>query len=339
MELINNNNQRYLSLTKDLILELYKEYPVLAQKKIAELKMLNDPKNPFFKFGQIESFLLLDDNRPVAHASAIIDSRLDDSIGVVGYFEALEDRKYAFGVLEAVRDFLSAKGKNTIRGPINLNTWNSFRLSYPEDNKPFLSEPFFREYYIDIFEEFGFKVVQNNVSHIYKLADSKFALFEDNFNSLEKQSYNFEWIDKNNFKDSLRDIYSIVAGAFVDSWNFTLISAEEFEYFTQNFRELDNNFSCFIKDKQGALVAFAFAFKDAYNEKQSNVVVKTFAISKKHQGKGLGKALFYFLYQKSLENKVDNFIFSTMRDDNLGILNLTGGGDVYRRYKVYELNI
>ena len=86
-------------------------------------------------------------------------------------------------------------------------------------------------------------------------------------------------------------------------------------------------------------MAFAFAFKDAYNEKQSNVVVKTFAISKKHQGKGLGKALFYFLYQKSLENKVDNFIFSTMRDDNLGILNLTGGGDVYRRYKVYELNI
>lgn len=337
MDLINSKDQRYKALVADLIFDLYVDYPLLAKKKILDLEMANSHKNPFLKFGQIENFLLVDEGRAIAHASAIIDTRLEKSVAIVGYFETVNDNKYAFKVLDGVVAFLKSKSKNIIRGPVNLNTWNNFRFSYPDAKGPFFTEPFSKEYYVAMFESFGFELAQKNFSSLASLNSTKFASFEDSFDKFVEQAYEFEWINQANFDCSIDNIYGIILETFADSWNFIKISLEEFKYFNQGFKTLDNNFSCVIKDKQANIVAFCFAVRDIYNIDKKNIVIKTFAINKEHQGRGLAKALFYFLYKKAQEDKVDNFIFSTMRDDNSAILNLTDGGELFRYYKVYQL--
>jgi len=339
MEFINEKDKRYNNLLNYLISDLYKDYDYVVKKKRLEFSKLQDKDNPFFYFARAENFLLLDNGKAVAHVSVILDNRLDANIGLLGYFESVNDDNYAFSILDKAKEFLTAKDINIALGPINLNILNSFRFSYPEENKPFLSEPFSRQYYTDIFESYGFSLAQKNFTTISSVDETNFDKFEGDFNQVLEKGYKFYFLNNSNFDTILEDVYKIVNDVFSESLTFVNISLEEFKYFLKDLNISMVNSSCFLKDDKDNTVAFCFSFKDIYNTSNNNLVIKTFVVDKKYQGQGLGKALFYFVYQQAVKNKVDNFIFSTMREDNLSILNLTSSDNVYRNYNVYQLKI
>ena len=79
---------------------------------------------------------------------------------------------------------------------------------------------------------------------------------------------------------------------------------------------------------------------DFYSKTEKRLVLKTMGVLPEYQKLGIGSALFYLVYRRAKEENISKFIFSTMRQDNVGIKELTAHAkDVYRKYAVYELNL
>src|SRR3989338_2055360 len=149
------DKEEYLTLYCQLTSDVYSGYPLVAESKIQEARRTFSCCNPFIRFGRYQNFLLLSGTKAVAHASAFTDSRLAEGVGLVGYFECLSKKEYADKILKAALSYFAKNKISIVWGPVNLNTWRSFRVSYPETNPPYFLEPFTRAYYKESFESCG----------------------------------------------------------------------------------------------------------------------------------------------------------------------------------------
>lgn len=110
------NDSPELESLMTLIDESYQEYPQYAVSKARTAARALAPANPFFKHGDCEGFLAHSGARPMAHACAIVDRRLPD-VGLIGFFESLNEGAYARSVLQEAIRCLVSRGVKTIRGP------------------------------------------------------------------------------------------------------------------------------------------------------------------------------------------------------------------------------
>lgn len=330
---------KYINEYTKLIRNIYAMYPLFAESRADEVNRMFNKKNPFLRFGIWKNFLVKNEGSSVAHISAIIDERLSFDVGLLGYFDAVNETAYADKAFDAAIGFLTKRRKKIIRGPVNLTTWQGFRVSYPEENPPFLLEPFTRGYYRNLFENYGFKTVQNNVSTIQKIDQTNFDKYELEYKNLKEQGFIFEIVDSKNLSSALPEIFDLAIETFGDSWSFVRISLDEFIY---NFRNSATTASLIYiaRDRKKKSVAFFLGASDTYAGNEKRVVLKTLGVLPEYQRLGIGRAIFYLVYLKGKQENVSELIFSTMRTDNETIRNLIGRAyDIYREYNVYELTI
>jgi GNAT superfamily N-acetyltransferase len=325
---------------KALISKLYVKYPQVIKAKISEYEKTFSLNNPFFKYGKIESYFLIDGEEVVGHVAAIIDDRFG-SIGVLGFFECNNNQNYANSLFNEVNNYLKDAGKQECRGPINISVWQNFRVSYPEGNLPFCLEPFTLEYYRDLFLAYNFIVNHQNVTTVDTIEQSKLKSYEVFYNDSIKSGYSYELLNKDNAQKSILNIYLLMNQIFEGGYSFYKISEEEFIYSTQQYTEVPKPHYIFIvKDIKQELVGFFFAIPDLYNPKLKRVVLKTMGIAPKFRGLGLAEAMFYFVYKKAREDGFKDLLYSTRELGNDRIKSLTGESPVlYRKYEVYKKNI
>jgi len=329
--------KKYLSEYTQLIQDIYFAYPMFVKARVSEVQKALNKDNPFLKFGTWKNFLIKDKGKSVSHISAIIDSRMPSGVGLVGYFDSKESCSYAKEAFKLAGDFLSSKGIHFVRGPVDLTTWKSFRVSYPEGQPPFLLEPFTRGYYRKLFEDHGFKVVQKNISTTGTLNQMEVEKFEKSYNQLQKQGLNFCQVQTKDVPNILPQIWKISNEIFRDSWSFVSVGFDEFIFNLSNSdnQPLSLDIAC---DGHNKVVAFSLSARDSYAGERKRVVVKTLGALSDYQKLGIGRALLYSVYSRAREDGIEELIFSTMRLDNGLARNLAGRTlDVYREYAVYEL--
>lgn len=321
-----------------LIRDVYPKYPLFAETRIADAKRAFNKANPFLRFGTWKNFLLCDKGKPIVHVSAIIDSRLPPGVGLVGYFDSLDDLTSAQEAFRLANGFLADKGIRFVRGPVDLTTWKSFRVSYPEHHQPFYLEPFTRGFYKNLFEGYGFTVAQNNISTAGMIGQINFLKFEESYNQLQQQGLTFDQVQARDLPGFLSAIWQISQETFRDSWSFVPISFDEFIYNLgiSNDQSLVVN----IAREGQRVVAFCLSAQDRYTDGRKRVIVKTLGALPGYQKFGIGRALLYMVYLKAKQDGIEEIIFSTMRSDNGLARNLSGRElEVYREYAVYELKL
>lgn len=328
--------KEHLSEYVQLIENIYSEYPLFAEARVADVKRTLNESNPFLQFGTWKSFLLRENGQPVAHISAIVDTRLPSNVGLVGYFDSVEDLISAKEAFRLACKFFLGKGICFVRGPVDLTTWKSFRVSYPEGQPPFLLEPFTRDYYRELFEGYGFKVVQNNISTTGTINQIESKRLERSFDQLQRQGLNFERVKAKDVPNILPQIWKVSQEIFRDSWSFVSVSFDEFVFNLGNSGgQLFLDIACDIHNR---VVAFSLTAGDIYVDGRKRTIVKTLGALPDYQKLGVGRALLYSVYSKAKEDGIEELIFSTMRSDNGLARNLTGRTlDIYREYAVYEL--
>lgn len=334
------NESEYLYAYFGLIREIYVQYPSFIETKLKDAKRNFDQDNPFLKHGNYSNYLLFHKEKPVANISAIMDNRLPAHIGFIGCFESLNNKEFARHIFDETKKFLVKHNKKLIHGPIDLTTWQSFRVSYPEDHPPFFIEPFTRGYYRDLFRGYGFKVAQQNLSTIEEVEKTGFNMFEEDLRRLEREDMIFESMNQKSFPHIMHDIYELTKDIFRDTWSFVSIGFNEFEYNVRDIAAmLDMDFVYLVRNQEKLPIAFCFCIPDVYSKDVKRVVLKTIGVLPKYQGMGIGKALLYLLYRTALEKNVSQFIVSTMRSDNKRMRNLTRSCNIYREYEAYELTL
>jgi hypothetical protein len=331
--------KEHLSEYAQLIRDIYFEHSLFAEARVSDAQRTLNEDNPFLQFGMWRSFLVRDKGRPVAHISAIVDNRMPSGVGFVGYFDSQNDLAFAKESFRLASEFLFGKGVRFVRGPVDLTTWKSFRVSYPECHPPFLLEPFTRGYYRDLFEGCGFEVAQNNMSTVGTIDQIDFERFEATYDQLQKQGLTFERAEDKYLPNLLPQIWQVSQETFRNSWSFVPVSFNEFVY---NLGASGNQ-SLFVdiaREGQCKIVALSLSARDSYTSEKKRVIVKTLGALPGYQKFGIGRALLYLGYLKAKQDGIEEIIFSTMRSDNGIIRNLTGRElDVYREYAVYEIKL
>ena len=90
--------------------------------------------------------------------------------------------KFLFNIAD---NFVISKGYKKIIGPVDASFWNKYRLKINYfENKPYTSEPYNKEYYLKLFQDNGYEIIEHYISNKYNMKEEyeiapKFKRYND----------------------------------------------------------------------------------------------------------------------------------------------------------------
>ena len=127
-----------------------------------------DPKrNKFFRFGECERFLFLDDQKEVVGKIAVfINKKYKQKrpTGGFGFFDCIDEEETANFIFDFAKNWLQQKGMEAMDGPINFGERDKFWGLLTEGfSEPLYAMNYNAPYYKKLFENYGFQVYFNQL--------------------------------------------------------------------------------------------------------------------------------------------------------------------------------
>ncbi|MFT4660161.1 MAG: hypothetical protein ACI8XB_000419 [Patiriisocius sp.] len=127
-------------------------------------KIFNPLKNKLFKNGDATRWVLYDDTgNTVGRIAAFINPKTklksDQPTGGVGFFDSIENKDFAFALLDTAKKWLQERDIEAMDGPINFGEKNQFwgLLVKNFTDNPSYGMNYNPHYYQKYFEEYGFQ--------------------------------------------------------------------------------------------------------------------------------------------------------------------------------------
>jgi len=309
------------------------------------------PEFPFYnKPGNFHKhFIALSNGKISGRISAFVNNELRDKsgnlIGCLGFFESLNNQNVSNDLFNQAINWLTKYHDiQTIWGPVNFDIWNNYRLKTRGfGQSTFLGEPYNKDYYPELFTNFGFSKKQlwqsleiDGARNLKKMA----AGGKNGHNQLLERGYRFASFNKKYFKTELRKLYKILIESFSGFLGFTPISFPDFEIlFTPLKHAVHPAFFKFIFDENNNLAGYVGNILDLsqavramkgrsnclskvkflYNKSKVNRIIYYIGgISKNESLKksGLGKAALYHVTQQVLKAGYNKVVIALMAENN-----------------------
>jgi GNAT superfamily N-acetyltransferase len=159
--------------------DLFLQVPLIIYKNDSNWiqpldKDINDvfdkKKNKAFRFGKAERWILKDDNNKlIGRIAAFVNPKYknkgdDVPVGGIGFFESIDDQAAANLLLDTAKAWLKENGMEAMDGPINFGErdrwWGLVTKGFTE---PLYCMNYNPEYYVKLFEDYGFKLFFDQV--------------------------------------------------------------------------------------------------------------------------------------------------------------------------------
>lgn len=251
---------------------IYEQIPQWVPPLVKERRdFLNPRKHPFFKHGAAAQFLAFRGDEPVGRISASDDPRFNEfhgsNVGCFGMFESIDDPHVAESLFDAADQWLAARGRTEVWGPIDYST------NYPVgllidgfEHAPRVMMNYNPPYYASLIEHCGFT----------KAKDLFSWWFTENFEMRVKWKPRAERIlarggvsirpfDFSNLETEARRCREVYNEAWRDNWGFVPMSDAEFLHILQQLRHLAIPELLMIAEHEGKPVGFSMMLPD-FNE-------------------------------------------------------------------------
>lgn len=133
-------------------------------------------KNKFFRSGECERFLFLNDKgETVGKVAVFISKKYKQSqpTGGIGFFDCINDQKTADFIFDFAKNQLQQKGMEAMDGPINFGERDKFwGLLIDGYSEPLYGMNYNPPYYKTLFENYGFQIYFNQLCFGRKIHDS-----------------------------------------------------------------------------------------------------------------------------------------------------------------------
>ena len=196
-------------------IDIYKNDPNWIRPLDKDIAEVFDPeKNKFFKRGACTRWLLKDDEgKNIGRIAAFVNRQYkqDQPTGGIGFFECINDQASASFMFDFCKQWLQQQGMECMDGPINFGErdkwWGLLIDGY---NPPLYCMNYNPPYYVQLFENYGFKVYYNQVCYGMKVherlddkyyerhakiaADPNFRSVMINKGQIEKYAKDFNYI-------------------------------------------------------------------------------------------------------------------------------------------------
>ena len=372
MQLFEVNNKRTIKSFHQLPFRIYKNTNVWVPHLLQDIEpIFNKSKNKQLRHGEVIRWILLDDNAVViGRVSAFVNRKMKSgklSVGGMGFFECTEDKKAAFLLFDACKNWLKERDCQAMDGPINFGEKDKFWGLLVEgfDNPSVYANNYNLAYYQSFFEDYGFKTYYNQhvsmravtapLQEKYKIRAERIA---------EDKEYTFEHIRKKNKLKYAEDFRIVYNKAWGNSFrNFRKMKQKQavsiinkmspimdekiiwFAYYKEDpiafsiflpelneiFKYINGNFNFFGKIKFWLLLKFC---------PPKNVHGVVFGVTPDFQKKGVEGALMQQISNQFLKSKkYENIIMTWVGDFNPKMLKLIEGlgATDYQKLKTYRL--
>jgi len=295
----------------------------------------------------------------VARVSPTIQDEDGKPVGMLGFFDAIDELDPAEQVLCAADEWLRENGCESIVGPIDGDTWHKYRFNVgPDSDPPFLLEPTNPNYYSQLFTKSGLEVVDRYHSLRVDDINSILPTLKPAFDSAMDSGFRFRPIRLDHFSAELKTIFEISTAAFRENFLFDDVSWEEFFGIYAEAKSLvRSELVWFVEDSDGSEIGFLFCLPDYYSavasmKGKSNVFArfrflwnrssadavnfKSIAVLPEHRRSNLAGALMYHGYRESLKLGFTKANLCLIRDGNPSSRLDGGNSRILRRYELYQ---
>ncbi len=195
--------------------------------------LLDTRKHPFWKFSEQRLFLARRGGEVVGRIAGIIDNNNNDyhneKMGVWGFFECMDDQEAASALFSAVQDWVTRKGMDFLRGPLNPSTNYTVGLLIEGfEYRPTIMMPWNHPYYVRLVEEAGF-TKEKDLKSLIVFEEIKLSPRMDRLvRRLEQRGK--VWSrngSRKNFQSEMALIAEIYKSAWADNWGFVPVTPEE----------------------------------------------------------------------------------------------------------------
>jgi len=271
------------------------------------------------------------------------NGRKTSYIGNVNIYEKY--RKDEEQLFNKVFEELKKEGIETIIGPLNGTTWNTYRYVTEKGNgRPFLLEPWNEDYSVSLFEKLDFKHLAGYISTVMEGMNSDGRKnLNKKIEKLKKFDYyediRVESAENKDLLTVLNKVYDLTVEAFKNNFLYSELEREIFlkMYLSYEDKIIKKFFKMlYLKDE---LIGYVFGIPDytelGYKEKIDTIILKTIAVSPEYNGKGMGYILINSLVEEAAKEGYENVIYALMHESNvsknIGLLL----GNILRKYTLF----
>ena len=271
------------------------------------------------------------------------NGRKTSYIGNVNIYEKY--RKDEEQLFNKVFEELKKEGIETIIGPLNGTTWNTYRyVTEKGSRKQFLLEPWNEDYSVSLFEKLDFKHLAGYISTVMEGMNSDGRKnLNKKIEKLKKFDYyediRVESAENKDLLTVLNKVYDLTVEAFKNNFLYSELEREIFlkMYLSYEDKIIKKFFKMlYLRDE---LIGYVFGIPDytelGYKGKIDTIILKTIAVSPEYNGKGMGYILINSLVEEAEKEEYENVIYALMHESNvsknIGLLL----GNVLRRYTLF----
>ncbi len=348
---------------------VYADDPNWVPPLVIDLKeKLNRKKNPFFAHAEMDLFLARRDGRLSGRIAAIMDRNHnavhDEKIVFFGLYESLNDPETAAALLDTVAAWGTARGMDTLRGPVNLslNDECAFLLE-GFDSPPTVMMPYNPRYYLDLMAGCGLAKAKD----LYAFYGSKDHQASPKIREIVDRLRSdtriiVRPVTKKTLPEDTRKMMQIYNGAWERNWGFVPMTPEEIEHLVAKLKQVADLRIILLAEDEGRPAGFAFGLPNLnevikkmngrltplgivkylyYRKKIKGVRALVFGVLKEYRQTGLS----YLLYSE-FEKRVFSLGYewgetSWQLEDNdlVNRFALSVGTHLYKKYRIFEKKI
>jgi GNAT superfamily N-acetyltransferase len=235
MKIIRVTNRKTRKQFLDAARAVYKNDPVWVCPFDNEIEAIFEPgKNPFFRHGEVERWILIDDNSNITgRIAAFIDKNLaytyDQPTGGMGFFECINNKSSAFLLLDTARLWLEERGIEAMDGPINFGETDKYwGLLVDGFTHPSFEVPYNPPYYQELYESYGFQTYYKmegfHLDITKPLSDRFMKIAEWISRKPGYEFHHFTWKDQEKFTRDFAEVFNEAWSSF--KINFEPLEAE-----------------------------------------------------------------------------------------------------------------
>jgi hypothetical protein len=192
-------------------------------------------KNKAFRFGEIERWILQNDNgKLIGRVAAFVNKKYknkgdDVEVGGMGFFECINNQNAANVLFDTAKNWLQQKGVEAMDGPVNFGErdrwWGLVTFGFYE---PLYCMNYNPPYYVELFENYGFKVFFNQICFGMKPKEPLKQKMFDRYKPYEKnKDFTAEHIKKNQLEKYATDFATVYNKAWAGHGGLKQMAVEQ----------------------------------------------------------------------------------------------------------------
>ena len=266
-----------------------------------------------------------------------------ERLGVLGHFAATS-REASLNLFHAAFARLREQGCTLVVGPMDGNTWRSYRLvSERGSEAAFFMEPQNPPLWPKWFEAAGFTPLARYVSALNDNLAHEDERVPRALARLQSSGVQFRPLNLSRLDDELLAIHRLSLTSFADNFLYTALEATDFiNQYRGLLPKLDAEL-ILLAERDGALVGYLFALPD-FNQPLAGLpldtcIIKTIAVLPGRENAGLGAVLAAKCQQIARTSGYRRVIHALMHEHNASLNISARYAHIMRRYTLYQARL